>query len=63
MAVARNGLRVASTLNMLEACHKLWKLTGEDTEVLSEPDLHWFRQQIAKETDNSSESNCLGNVQ
>ena len=63
VAVARNGLRVASTLNMLEACLKLWKLTGEDPDVLSEPDLHWFRQQIAREANNSSESNYLGDVQ
>ncbi|MEN8129440.1 MAG: hypothetical protein ABFS45_04440 [Pseudomonadota bacterium] len=63
VVVARNGLRVASTLNMLEACLKLWKLTGKDTDVLSEPDLRWFRQQMTKQANNSTEINCLGDVQ
>jgi hypothetical protein len=58
VAVARNGLRVASTLKMWEACLSLWKLTGEDTNVLSEPDLHWFRQQMAEAANNRSENIC-----
>jgi hypothetical protein len=61
--VTRDGLRVASTLNMLEGCLKVCKLTGEGADVLSEPDTHWFRQQIAKESHNSPESHCREDVQ